>query len=297
MTSAAAFEPIIGRYLTVEIGSRPHRIYVETSGSGVPVVCLHTAGADARQYRHFQTDPEVLERFEVIAFDLPWHGKSLPPDGWWEEEYLLTSELYVDTVMSVIRALSLDRPVVVGCSMAGSLVLELARTHSDEIGGAVGFSGAAKVNGRFHDWPLAPDVNSNQVVPSWTYALMAPQSPLPARKEVWWIYSQGGPGIYRGDTYFYSNGLDLRGREQEIDTSRCPVYLYTGEYDFACTSEESEQTIAAIPGARGGRIAEIGHFPISENYPLCKTYLMPALTEIAGQRSATQTQDGHRSHL
>ena len=27
-------------------------------------------------------DPEVTARFRVIAFDMPWHGKSSPPVGW-----------------------------------------------------------------------------------------------------------------------------------------------------------------------------------------------------------------------
>ena len=280
------WEPITGRYLTVDILGKPNRIYVEESGSGTPVLCLHTAGADSRQYRHLQNDPDVLSDFRIIAFDLPWHGKSLPPEHWWTQEYLLTAELYVETIMAVVRALELVNPIVVGCSMGGSVVLELARTHGDELAGVVGFSGAAKVNGRFHDWPLMPDINSNQVVPSWTYSLMAPQSPTAARKEVWWIYSQGGPGIYRGDTYFYSDGLDLRGQESEIDTTLCPVYLYTGEYDYACTSEETQHTLDLIPGSHGGTMPGIGHFPVSENYPLCKTYLKPAIDELSRLRAA-----------
>lgn len=281
----SAVEPIVGRYVTSTVLGEECRIYFEESGAGIPLLCLHTAGADSRQYRYLQNDPEVLERFRVIAFDLPWHGKSLPPDGWWQREYLLTSQRYVATVLAVIDALELDRPIVLGCSMAGSLVLELARSHGDALRGVVGFSGASTVEGRFQDWPLAPDVNSNQVVPSWTYGLMAPCSPEAARREQWWIYSQGGPGIYRGDTYFYSEGLDLCGHEHEIDTSVCPVYLFTGEYDYACTSEETEQTLARIPGARGGRMTGIGHFPISENYPLCKQYLWPALLELTAADS------------
>ncbi|MFD8812596.1 alpha/beta fold hydrolase [Streptomyces sp. NPDC059627] len=281
-------EPVVGRYLHMDVLGDPHRVYFEESGSGTPVVCLHTAGADARQYRHFQNDTDVLADFRVLAFDLPWHGKSLPPDGWWQRDYLLTGERYVDTVMSFVRALGLRRPIVVGCSMAGSLVLELARLHASELGGVIGFSGASTVEGRFHDWPLAPDINSNQAVPSWTYGLMAPHSPLAARKEVWWLYSQGGPGVYRGDTYFYSNGLDLRGHEHEIDTQECPVHLYTGEYDYACSAEETESTLRAIPGARGGRMPGIGHFPVSENYPLCKEYLLPALRELQRSRGPSQ---------
>jgi pimeloyl-ACP methyl ester carboxylesterase len=276
------FEPIIGRYLTVDILGRPNRIYIEESGRGIPVLCLHTAGADSRQYRHLQNDTEVLDRCRVLAFDLPWHGKSLPPHQWWQEEYLLTSELYLATVMAVIDALELEQPLVIGCSMGGSFVLDLALAHADRIGGVIGFSGAAKVDGRFDDWSLMPDINGNQAVPSWTYGLMAPQSPEAARREVWWMYAQGGPGIYRGDTFYYSNGIDLRGREHHIDTDTCPVYLFTGEYDYACSPQETQATIDAIPGAQGGVMPGIGHFPVSENYPLCKTYLWPALLELAG---------------
>lgn len=282
-----SFEPIVGRYANLTIADESHRVYIEDSGNGTPVLCLHTAGADARQYRHLQSDPEVLTQFRVIAFDLPYHGKSLPPDNWWTSEYLLTAERYVETVLAVIRAMDLDRPIVVGCSMAGSLVLELARSHPDEIGGVVGFSGASSVHGRFQDWSLAPDINAAQSVPSWTWGLMAPQSPEPSRREVWWMYAQGGPGVYRGDTYFYSEGLDLSGREHEIDTARCPVHLYTGEYDYACSPQETEATLARIPGSKGGRMPEIGHFPISENYARCREYLLPALADIDKHRTRT----------
>lgn len=278
-------EPIVGRYYTIEVSGRTQRLYIEESGEGTPVLCLHTAGADSRQYRHFQNDEAFLGDFRIIAFDLPWHGKSLPPQGWWEEEYLLTVEDYTATIIAVIEALDLKRPIVMGCSMGGSVVLELARICGDRLGGVIGFSGAAKVDGRFHDWPLAPDVNSNQVVPTWTSALMAPQSPIEARKEVWWIYSQGGPGVYRGDTFFYSDSFDLRGREREIDTRACPVTLLTGEYDFACSVEETVATIEKIPGAEGGAMKGIGHFPIAENYPLCKAYFEPALRKMHRQRA------------
>ena len=53
------FEPIVGHYLTVSSDGVDYRIYVEESGSGVPLFCLHTAGADSRQYRHLLNDSEV----------------------------------------------------------------------------------------------------------------------------------------------------------------------------------------------------------------------------------------------
>jgi hypothetical protein len=35
----------------------PHRLYFEEAGYGIPLVCLHMAGADGRQFRHLLADP------------------------------------------------------------------------------------------------------------------------------------------------------------------------------------------------------------------------------------------------
>ena len=53
---SAAFEPIIGRYMHLDLFGRKHRIYVEEAGEGTPLLCLHTAGADGRQYRALMND-------------------------------------------------------------------------------------------------------------------------------------------------------------------------------------------------------------------------------------------------
>jgi len=274
------FDPITGRYVYLDIAGARNRVYFEEAGLGRPLVCLHTAGADSRQYRHLLCDEQVTSRWHAVAFDLPFHGRSIPPEGWWEREYLLTCEAYAETVMAFVRALGLDRPVVLGCSMGGAVVLELARRHVSEVGAVIGLEAASKIEGRFLDWSLMPDIDGSVMAASWTYGLMAPQSPESARREVWWTYTQGAPGIYRGDTYFYSVDWDLRGREGEIDTSRCPVYLLTGEYDYACSPRETSATAAAIPGARSAKMEGIGHFPMSENYPRFREYLLPILREL-----------------
>ena len=108
------FEPIIGRYFTMDVAGKPCRIYVEEAGTGRPLVCLHTAGSDARQYRHLLCDEEVTKNFRVIAFDLPWHGKSNPPPAFRDDEYRLSTELYKETVMAFCQAYELVDPVVMG---------------------------------------------------------------------------------------------------------------------------------------------------------------------------------------
>lgn len=280
MSETENLGPIAGRYVNLRFQGQSLKVYFEESGEGPPLLCLHTAGADSRQYHSLMEDLDLQRDWRIIAFDLPYHGRSMPPVRWWKEEYLLTTGAYAGLVESFVKALGLESPVVLGCSMGGAIALELARRSPETFDGAIALEAANKVHGRFADWSIQPDVDGSEATASWTYPLMAPQSPEESRRAVWWIYAQGGPGVYRGDTYFYSVDWDLRGKEHEIDTNACPVYLLTGEYDYACTPDESEATAAAIPGARYQTMRCIGHFPMTENYPRFREYLLPILREV-----------------
>ena len=279
--SAPVFEPIVGRYLTVNILGEPCRIYTEEAGSGIPLVCLHTAGADARQFRHLLCDDAVTSRYRVIAFDMPWHGKSYPPAGWQKSEYKLTTELYVETIRAFCSAMGLERPVVMGCSIGGRIVLQLAHAHGGEFRALIGLE-SADYQQPWYDttWLHRGDVHGGEVCAALVSGLIAPQSPQEYRHETLWQYMQGGPGIFKGDLYFYRVDSDLRGKLGGIDTRRCPLYLLTGEYDFSCMAEDTLRTAEAIPGAKVTVMKQVGHFPMSENPAQFRQYLLPVLEEI-----------------
>ena len=57
------FEPITGHYVTVDIDGEHHRIFVEEAGRGIPLLCLHTAGNDSRQFRHIMNYRAITDRF------------------------------------------------------------------------------------------------------------------------------------------------------------------------------------------------------------------------------------------
>jgi pimeloyl-ACP methyl ester carboxylesterase len=99
---------------------------------------------------------------------------------------------------------------------------------------------------------------------------------------------QGGPGVFKGDLYFYRVDGDLRGRVEQIDTGVCPLYLLTGEYDFSCTPEDTMRTAAAVGGASVTIMEQLGHFPMSENPEQFRRYLAPVLGEIAKQSTSTK---------
>ena len=60
-------EPIVGRYLRLTLQNRSHRLYFEEAGRGIPLVCLHTAGSDGRQFRHLMTDREASAHLTLMA--------------------------------------------------------------------------------------------------------------------------------------------------------------------------------------------------------------------------------------
>jgi pimeloyl-ACP methyl ester carboxylesterase len=279
--SAPVYEPIVGRYLTVNILGEACRIYTEEAGKGIPLVCLHTAGADARQFRHLLCDEAVTSRYRVIAFDMPWHGKSYPPVGWQKSEYKLTTELYVETIRAFCAAMGLERPVVMGCSIGGRIVLQLAHAHGEEFRALIGLE-AADHQQPWYDttWLHRGDVHGGEVCAALVSGLIAPQSPPEYRHETLWQYMQGGPGIFKGDLYFYRVDSDLRGKLGGIDTRRCPLYLLTGEYDFSCMPEDTLRTAKNIPGAKVTVMQEVGHFPMSENPAQFRQYLLPLLETI-----------------
>jgi pimeloyl-ACP methyl ester carboxylesterase len=274
------FEPITGRYLNCELLGQPHRLYVEEAGSGIPLLCLHTAGSDGRQFRGLMNDARVTKNFRVIAFDMPWHGKSSPPHGWQEREYQLTSRNYVDLIVGVADALELDKPVAMGCSIGGRIVLHLAHEHPERFCALIGLETAA-YTAPYYDlsWLNRPDVHGGMVCAGVVSGLIAPTAPSDSRWETLWHYMQSGPGVFKGDLHFYMIDGDIRDRVDTIDIKRCPLFLLTGEHDYSCTAEGTLD-VAKRTGASAVIMKDLGHFPMSEDPEKFNGYLLPVLEKI-----------------
>ncbi|MFF9214789.1 alpha/beta fold hydrolase, partial [Streptomyces sp. NPDC014791] len=118
-----------------------------------------------------------------------------------------------------------------------------------------------------------------------TWDLMAPQSPEADRWKTWFYYTQGSEA-FKGDLHFYSVDHDLRDKLDQIDGDRCPVVMLTGDYDYLTTPEDSARTAAQIKNAQFIEMKDIGHFPMSENHAVFRTYLIQAL-EILQKNAAT----------
>ena len=275
------FEPTIGRYLHLDLFGRKHRIYVEEAGQGTPLLCLHTAGADGRQYRALMNDERITAKHRVIAFDMPWHGKSSPPEGWHNEEYQLTSAQYTGMILEISAALELDRPILMGCSIGGRIVLHLALEHPEAFRAIIGLQAGAHVDPYYDlNFLHRPDVHGGEVCAAIVSGLVGPDAPDKERWETLWHYMQGGPGVFKGDLYFYKLDGDIRDRVAQIDTTKCPLFLLSGEYDYSCTPEETLAVAKSIKGSHVEIMKGLGHFPMSEDPEKFLEYLRPVLDRI-----------------
>jgi len=284
----AVFDEVTGRYVQLNLAEESVRLYYEEAGSGLPLLCLHTAGADGRQFREIIRNQQVTENYRVIIPDMPWHGKSSPPVGWQDRDYKLSTEDYLSYILAFMDALELEQPLVMGCSIGGRVVLHLALRHQDRIGGIIGLQSGLDAGADEYDPETLSnfhrhDVHAGYSAAGWMAALIAPQSPDNHRWETLWHYASGGPGVFKGDLYFYAYDGDLRNQPLSIDTDTCAVYLLSGEYDWSAPPAGAQEIAERISGAYFRKMDGMGHFPMSENPDKFLEYLLPVLDNYREQ--------------
>ena len=271
-----------GHYLLIDINGTSQPIYYEEAGDGSPLVCLHTAGADNRQWRFILNDKTITSQHRVIAFDMPWHGKSLPPQGWQKQEYLLTTKDYIEIVLKFCDALALEKPLIAGCSMGGRIALQLAALHAETFSSFIAIE-ASDFQPAWYDidWFHRPDAHGGEMGAALVSANIAPQAPERERWNTQWMFMQSGPGVFRGDLSFYTKDESLLDNISRIDTKKTPVHILCGEYDLTCTPEDAKRTAKKIPGSTLTIMTDLGHFPMSEHPEAFRPYFIDALKRVS----------------
>jgi 3-oxoadipate enol-lactonase len=108
------------------------RLFVEVTGSGSPVVLIHSGITDSRSW-----DPQVAAfaaRHRVLRYDVRGMGRSDVGHG---------SYSNVDDLVALLDAVGIERAALVGVSMGGSLALDLVLQHPGRVSALVlaGISG------------------------------------------------------------------------------------------------------------------------------------------------------------
>ncbi len=125
--------PAAGDFARVDGG----RLHYLTRGQGQPVVMVHGAWVMMQDFLSSALFNHVATRYRAVAFDRPGYGHSTRPgrpSSPWEQARILRSGL---------RALGIERPVLVGHSLGAAVVMAYAEQFPDEIAGVVFINGLA----------------------------------------------------------------------------------------------------------------------------------------------------------
>ncbi|MEZ0214361.1 MAG: alpha/beta fold hydrolase [Xanthobacteraceae bacterium] len=244
-------KPTTGHYIDVD-GIRAH---YEEAGEGQPIICFHAASQDTLMYRHVLDG--LSDHFRVISVDAVGHGKSLEP----KEGPFQSLTRHAEFNERLIEKLGLHKPVIIGCSMGGNMVLELGARRPDAYAAIISAEGAdytPTVSSFFLDMLL---LNGTQILECWARSMTGNRTPPDRAREVVWQICRAMPEVMRGDLTGYAN-FDKR---NAVGAIGCPVLLLRGDADWLVSQSIVEATQSRIPGSKIAVLAGTGHYPMIEN--------------------------------
>lgn len=248
-------EPIIGHYVSID-GTRT---FFDECGTGTPIVCVHTAGSDSREYMYML--PLLAEQgFRAIAVDLPGHSRSYPA-GW---QPTRTIHDHAEFVHRFYQDVCGEKGVMLGCSIGGDVAVDLAAHHSRDYLAIIAMEGAAWTP----TFPNPGELERPSWVPSWrdlmeraAIASLNRNCPPEKVEELRWQH-RGAQESASGDLQGWATH-DVRGKLSDV---ACPVLLIKGMDDFWLPTELVELTAAEIGDKAEVELLEgIGHYPMFED--------------------------------
>ena len=96
-----------------------------SAGNGLPVVCLHGAGAGAVTW--YPSIAALAERFHVIAPDIVGYGESDKPNAAYDRPY------FAAWLRDFLSALGISKAHIVGLSQGGAIALQFALENPEMV--------------------------------------------------------------------------------------------------------------------------------------------------------------------
>jgi pimeloyl-ACP methyl ester carboxylesterase len=231
-------------------------IFFVEHGEGVPVLYVHGNVASCRWFQRVMNVPGA----HTVALDMPNFGRSKPLPG--EADI----DRYADAVFAFVGARGLDRPVIVGHSLGGSVVMSLAVRYPDLPRAIVlvdSASPAGLVTPRERH-PAIEMMRTNRAVLSAALRAIAPT----LKDEE--FFSQLVDDGERLAAPAWIGNAEALGRACYTGRTAAfagPVLVVWGRKDPIVTEGMARETAAAFPDARLSILEEVGHSVMAEDPP------------------------------
>jgi len=202
--------------------------------------------------------------FNVLAVDLPGHGRSAAPA-------LASVEAMADWLLAVLDAAGVARALLIGHSMGALIALEAAFKAPARVSGLalLGATDPMKVSDALLETSLHDEMRAIDMVNIWSHSSIAqkPSSPAPgfytmggARRLMQRISQINPAQLFHTDfaaCNAYANGLAA------AEAVRCPVLFIFGNADMMTPPKSTKLLTAAIAHASTVRV-EAGHAMMAE---------------------------------
>ena len=234
---------------------------VETGNpSGIPVIFLHGWSQSYLSWRAQLDDPDLGERFRLIAIDLRGHGASGKP---WSPEAYAGHEPWADDLAMVMRALDIQRPWVVAWSFGGFVALDYVRSYGEHKLSGLLFAGS---HGGLLPRPTAaamPDLSNDlQAAIESAREFMSLMSAEPMDEEA------RIRGEFSNVMLPYYVRRVMAGKRFDntdlVDELSLPMLLVIGDVDFSLPAEAVHEALAQKSNIEVRVYSGIGHSPFIE---------------------------------
>ncbi|MTI97438.1 MAG: alpha/beta fold hydrolase [Marinobacter adhaerens] len=221
--------------------------------------------------------PALLEKFRVLAWDLPGHGASA---AWPDESDEITPENLAQEAIALAKVAESDKFHFVGTSIGGAIGQQLVSKHSERLLSAT-LTNTGAVIGTPDAWntrsanvlELGLPAMAVDIVPRWFGPHACEKQP--ALVEGWSVI------MGRGDDRSYALLCEMLGRvdfREQLGQHQVPLRLLGGSDDVA-TPPDTLRALADVSGAAEPVILEqIGHVPSVECPDAFSQILLDALT-------------------
>jgi pimeloyl-ACP methyl ester carboxylesterase len=247
----------------MEVTLNGARIHYERSGTGFSVLVIHAGIADSRMWEPQAT--AFASTFDMIRPDLRGFGDTeLPP-----APYSSLAD-----VVALLDHLEIDRAHVVGCSMGGTLAIDLALEHPQRVARlvlvAAGVSGSNLGSGdaalftEIEEADKAGDMDAvnRAEVRLWVDGPRRREGSAPATVRAL-VLDMNGRSLHTDWSSAESVPIDRPaiGRLSEI---AAPTLVVVGDEDLPHCHANADLITSKVPGARKVVIKDAAHLPSLE---------------------------------
>lgn len=242
----------------VEAGAAHLHVLEAGPPDGPPVVLIH--GANGALGDWAAVTALLQDRFRVLAVDRPGHGySSRPGPGPW------TATEQAAALRAALRALKVERPILVGFSWGGTVATAYALDHPDAVAGVVtsgapfaDWSTGVNVAYRMPFWPVIGPAFAYGLAPlagkalgeAWAAPAFTPEKPTPGFATAPW------PLALRTSTYL-ANAEDISGlsdflakQKMRYPAFKAPLVIIHGDGDQVVSLPiHAIYTAGVVPGA------------------------------------------------